>query len=295
MRFRKLWLFSSLALSMALAGCAKHEPRTTAELLGRLPVEDAWVARIDVDALRKAGVLNLLSAGKAAVEGEYQTFLNGTGFDYQRDLDEVVGSFSGAGTFLVLKGRFDWPRLEAYAGKNGGSCYDKLCRMPGSVPERRISFVPLSNSVMAMAVSTDDLAASRMLKASAGVKASPSQPLWVTVPGRILRSSTALPVATRIFTAALGPSDLVSFTLGPAADGGYEAKLNAQCRTAEDARVMTVQLTKLTEMLKGFLGKSKGEDFGSLIAAGGFSQSGTNVYGTWPVRKGLLESLAGGN
>ena len=295
MRFRKLWLFSALVV----AGCAKHEPRTTSEMLGRLPVEDAWVARIDVDALRKAGVLNLLSAGKAAVEGEYQAFLNGTGFDYQRDLDEVVGSFSGAGTFLVLRGRFDWPKLQAYAGKNGGSCYDKLCRMPGSVPERRISFVPLSNSVMAMAVSTDDLAASRLSKPSAGLgaglRAGPSQPLWVTVPGRILRSSTALPPATRIFTAALGPSDLVSFTLGLAADGGFEAKLSAQCRTAEDARVMTVQLTKLTEMVKGFLGKSKGEDFGRLIAAGGFLQSGTNVYGTWPVRKELLESFAGGN
>lgn len=293
MRFHKLWLFSALML----VGCAKNEPRTTAEMLGRLPVENAWVARIDVDSLRKAGVLNLLSAGKAAVEGEYQAFLTGTGFDYQRDLDEVVGSFSGAGTFLVLKGRFDWPKLEAYAGKNGGSCYDKLCRMPGSVPERRISFVPLSNNMMAMAVSTNDLAASRMLKVSPGQvpRAGLSEPLWVTVPGRVLRSSTALPVATRIFTAALGTSELVSFTLGPAADGGFEAKVNAQCRTAEDARVMTVQLTKLTEMLKGFLGKSKGEDFGSLIAAGGFSQSGTNVYGVWPVRKGLIENLAGGN
>ena len=293
MRFHKLWLFSGLAL----AGCAKNEPRTTAEMVRRLPVENAWVARIDVDGLRKAGVLNLLSAGKAAVEGEYQAFLNGTGFDYQRDLDEMVGSFSGAGTFLVLKGRFDWPKLEAYAGKNGGSCYGKLCRMPGSVPERRISFVPLANDVMAMAVSTDDLAASRMLKMSTGqgLKFVPPQPIWMVVPGSVLRSSTALPAATRIFTAALGASDLVSFTLGPVADGGFEAKLNAQCRTAEDARVMTVQLTKLTDMLKGFLGKSKDEDFGSLIAAGGFSQSGTNVYGVWPVRKGLLENLAGGN
>lgn len=287
----KLWLFSSLAIA---AGCGRHEPKTTAELLRRLPADNATVMRIDVDALRKAGLLQVFARGKREVEPEYQAFLNGTGFAYERDLDQALASFSPAGTFLLLKGRFDWPKLQAYAAKNGGSCYDKLCRMPGSVPERRISFLPLSGNLMALAVSTDDLAASRMSKAGpVRAFAIPEQPLWLTVPGSVLRKSSALPPATRIFTAALGASDSVTVTLGPAADG-YEAKLDAQCKSAEDARVMTVQLANLTKMLKGFVGKGKTEDLGSVVAAGAFSQSGSKVYGVWTVRKQLLESLAGG-
>ncbi len=85
-------------------------------------------------------------------------------------------------------------------------------------------------------------------------------------------------------------SEQVTLTLGPAATG-YELKLNAACKNAEEARVMTVQLTKLTEMLKGFVGKSKGQDFGGLIASGAFSQSGTSVHGIWVVSKELLDSL----
>ncbi len=297
MRWLKPWLCSAVVAAL-LAGCGQQQRvLTQADLFRRLPSENAALLRLDIDVLRKAGILNLLSAGKANVDSEYQTFLTGTGFDYQRDLDEILGSFSQAGTFLILKGRFDWPKLEAYTGHNGGSCYDHLCRMPGSVPERRISYVPLAHNVMAMAVAGDDLAASRMTKEGAARAVEiPSQPVWLNVPGGVLQKTTALPPASRIFTSALAPADAVTFTLGQApSDGGYEAKLSAQCKTAEDARIMTVQLTKLTGMLKSFMGKSKAEDFGSALAAGSFSQSGTRTEGVWPIRKGLLESLASAN
>ncbi len=295
MRWLKPWLYSGALLVVLFAGCGKKQPLNQADLLRRLPSENAALLRLDIDALRKAGILNLLAAGKASVDSEYQTFLNGTGFDYQRDLDEVLGSFSPAGTFLILKGRFDWPKLEAYAGHNSGSCYDHLCRMPGSVPERRISYLPLAPNVMAMAVTNDDLAASRLTKEGPARNVElPSQPVWLTVSGAALQKSTALPPASRIFTSALTAADSVTLTLGQA-DGGYEAKLAAQCKTAEDARVMNVQLTKLTGMLKSFMGKSRSEDFGSAIAAGSFSQTGTRVDGVWPIRKGLLEGLANAN
>jgi len=296
-RWLKPWLYSVAILIGLLSGCGKQHPLTQTNLLRRLPSENAALLRLDIDALRKAGILNLLSAGKASVDSEYQTFLNGTGFDYQRDLDEILGSFSQAGTFLILKGRFDWPKLEAYAGQNGGSCYDHLCRMPGSAAERRISYLPLAPNLMAMAVTNDDLAASRMTKEGpARAIELPSQPVWLTVSGAALQKSTALPPASRIFTSALTAADAVTLTLGQApAEGGYEAKLSAQCKTDEDARVMSVQLTKLTGMLKSFMGKNKSEDFGSAIAAGSFSQSGTRVDGVWPIRKGLLESLASAN
>ena len=260
-------------------------------MLRRLPLQDATLAYIDVDALRRGGILKLLAQGKGAVEAEYQAFLSGTGFDYEKDLDRAVGSFSPAGTFLLLKGRFDWAKLDSYAEHNGGSCYNKLCRMPGSVPERRISYLPLANDLMALAVSTDDLAASRMTKEGAAATFEiPQQPVWIAASGSVLRNGSSFPAATRIFTSTLGASELVTLTLGPASSG-YELQLKAACKSAEDARVMTVQLTKLTDMLKSFLGKSKGVDFGSLLASGAFSQSGTSVHGIWPVPKELLDSL----
>lgn len=284
----KLWLCSVIMMS----ACSRlHEPTSTADMLRRLPQQNATLVTIDVDALRRGGIMKLLAQGKGSIEAEYQAFLSGTGFDYERDLDRAVGSFSPAGTFLLLKGRFDWAKLNAYAEHNGGSCYNKLCRMPGSVPERRISYLPLTTDLMALAVSTDDLAASRLTKDGAAPAFEiPQQPVWLAAPGSVIRSGSALPPATRIFTSALGPSNLVTITLGPAASG-YELKLNAACKSAEDARVMTVQLTKLTDMLKSFLGKSKGQDLGSLVASGAFSQSGTSVHGVWPVPKELLDSL----
>ncbi len=166
---------------------------------------DATVMRIDVDALRRGGILKLLEQGKGAVEPEYQAFLTGTGFAYERDLDEAVGSFSKAGTFLLLKGRFDWAKLSAYAEHNGGSCYNKLCRMPGSIPERRISYLPLSQNLMALAVSTDDLAASRMTKPGAAPAFEvPKEPVWVAAPGSVLRNGAGMPPASRIFHLSLG-------------------------------------------------------------------------------------------
>ena len=300
MRPRKLSLYNAICGAVAIAGltsCGRQVPVAPVDLLRRLPMDNATVLQIDATALRNAGLLKAFARGKGAIEPEYQAFLTGTGFDYERDLDLALASFGPSGTFLLLKGRFDWPKLEAYAGKNGGSCFHQLCRMPGSVPERRISYLPLSPNVMAMAVSTNDLAASQMTKESpAGTREVPAEPVWLSVPGNTLRANIALPPATRIFTAALGASEQVLFTLGPAGPA-YEAKLTATCKSAEDARVMTVQLTKLTGMLKGFLGKAKGaggQDLGSFVAGGTFTQTGTKVLGLWPVRRELLDSLAGG-
>jgi len=282
----------AVALLLICAGC-RSRTETAAGLLRRLPAEEASLVGIDVDALRRGGILKLLELSKAAAEPEYVAFLNGTGFDYQRDLDLVLASFAPTGTFMVLRGRFNWPKLESYAKGNSGSCYNKLCRMPGSVPERRISFLPISNGVMALAVSTDDLAASRMTKPGpARLAEVPAQPIWVNIPGSVLRKSSSLPAATRIFAVALGASDQVTATLGAAPDGGYEAKLTASCTTPEDARKMSVQLTNLTGMLKSLMGRSKKEDLASVLAAGAFSQTGTNMNGYWALRKGLLESLA---
>ncbi|HVW83739.1 MAG TPA: hypothetical protein VHB50_03625, partial [Bryobacteraceae bacterium] len=101
------------------------------KLLSRFPQEDATVVDINFALLRHAG---LLADSKAALEPEYKQFLDGTGFDYRRDLDLMVGSFSKSGNFFIARGRFDWDKLRNYAQKQGGSCYEQLCRMQGSTP-----------------------------------------------------------------------------------------------------------------------------------------------------------------
>src|SRR5580693_9155525 len=149
----------------------------TRVVLSRFPVEDAVVLNVDFAAVRGAG---LLSDAKLPLESEYKQFLDGTGFDYRKDLDEVTASFSKSGNFFIARGQFDWQKLRDYAAHQGGSCYQQLCRMPGSTPERRISFLPLRSDTIALAVSTDDLAATRLEKPGAPItSALPSAPVWI--------------------------------------------------------------------------------------------------------------------
>jgi hypothetical protein len=53
-------------------------------LLSRFPAGDALAISIDVATLRAAG---MLEESKTPLEPDYKQFLDGTGFDYKRDLD----------------------------------------------------------------------------------------------------------------------------------------------------------------------------------------------------------------
>lgn len=274
-----------LLAALSLLACRKPA-ETQANLLKRLPTQDATVVSIDVQTLRRAGILTLLAAGN--VEPEYQSFISASGFDYQRDLDAALVAFSPSGTFFLLSGRFDWKKLEAYAQANGGSCYERLCHMTGSKPERRISFLPIENGLMALAVSGDDLAASRLTKP--GLQRAidvPPEPVWVSLPGASLRKPGVLPEATRTLAGALTTADQVVLALGAHGDA-YAARMEAVCRSPEDARVLTGQLTKLTKLFRA------GDDLPGMLAGGSFTDKDRKVFGYWPVRKRLIETLTGG-
>ena len=127
-------------------------------LLARLPSQEAVLLFVDFGALRQAGTLDLLNQSRASQEQEYQSFVTATSFDYLRDLDMGMASFQPTGVSFVARGRFDWPRLSAYAVAQGGRCQNAVCRMQGSTPDRQISFQPLRQDTMALAVSKDDWA-----------------------------------------------------------------------------------------------------------------------------------------
>jgi hypothetical protein len=286
--------------AVVLAGLAALKWNTTRGfadtrvLLSRFPVEDAIVMNVDFAAVRGAG---LLTESKLPLETDYKQFLDGTGFDYRKDLDAVTASFSKSGNFFIASGRFDWPKLRDYAAHQGGSCYQDLCRMPGSTPQRRISFLPLRDDTIALAVSTDDLAANRLTNPGSPVTATlPSAPVWMIVPGTALHDSAALPPGLRLMLSALTNADRLVVTVGLAGKG-LDAKMEASCRSKDDAHVLASQLRTVTAKLKEALQQEKqaqGDELVQVLVGGTFDDRGALVDGTWPFSKSLIASLTAG-
>jgi len=300
LRARLYWLSAALsAAALAIAGVVwlRSLPLTTARLLERLPADNAPVLSVDFAALRGAGILQMLAGSAADQEPDYRAFVGKTGFNYQRDLDRALVAFAPTGKFLLLVGRFDWPRLRAYVAEQGGRCDRDLCRMQGSQPDRRISFFPLRNGLMALAVSPDPSAALRMAASAPGpALAQPAAPVWLSIPVGALRSGAELPSGTRMFARSLGDAESVTLAFGP--DGRrMAAKLNVLCRTEIDAADAALELTRVTGVLRQMIARENQQpnpsDLSGVLAAGSFTTGGKRVYGYWPIERSFLENLFG--
>ena len=270
-----------------------------AGMLRRLPPENAMVLFVDFDTLRRGGVLKLLASSKTE-EPDYQSFVRSTGFDYQKDLDLAAASFSSDGEYFVVKGRFDWQKLRAYAQAQGGSCENRFCRMQGSTPTRRISFLPLQSNLMALAVSTDGSAALRLADASAGMVQAldpPRDPVWLSIPAESLKAPGQLPPGASFFTNALSSADRILLSVGPEGQQ-LEARLLVTCRSSADAAALAGQLQHATSLVKEMMAhenqKPDAKDLSGVLTAGIFEQSGRRVLGRWPLPTVFLESLTGG-
>jgi hypothetical protein len=262
-------------------------------LLGHLPNEPSAVLGADFATMRRAG---FLAASSGPLEPEYKAFLDGAGFDYRRDLDFVVASFGQSGSYFIARGRFDWAKLRSYAAKQGGSCYDQLCRVPGSIPERRISFLPLSKNVMALAVSTDDLAATRLTKQTQFVATLPAAPVWMSIPGSVLRRPDALPEGLRVSLSGLMDTDRVLLTAGPGPHG-IEARLEASCRSIDAARTLESQFRSTAGILRDAISQNKAKSsdtFAGLLSKGIFDRETTKVTGRWQIDPALIQGLTDG-
>jgi hypothetical protein len=277
---------------------ARIAAASAAGMLQRLPPQDAMVLFVDFDMLRRAGLLRLLS--KTPEDPEYQTFVRAIGFDYRTDLDMAAASFSNDGEFFVVKGRFDWKKLRAYAEAQGGSCQRSLCRMPGSAPERRISFFPLQSNLLALAVSTDSVAVSRLAEPAAGIVQPlnpPRDPVWLSIPAESLKTTGQLPAGPRLFATALASADKILLSMGPQGEQ-MEARLAVTCRTSADAAALAAQLQNATTLVRNLIAqenrKPDPKDLSGVLTAGVFEQSGRRVIGRWPLPPVFLESLAGG-
>ena len=269
------------------------------EMLARLPAKNAVLFHIDFAALRQAGLLAILEGSDPFQEPEYRAFREGSGFDYLRDLDWVLAAVGPEGAYFLLRGRFDWNALTAYVTQQGGACYNTLCRVPGSTPERRISYCPLQPNLMALAVASDEYAATYLLNRNPGLRPAvwPERPVWVFVPAARLQQLDALPASARLLAQALEATEGLLLALGSRA-GQLEISLEASCRTAPDAAALAGQLRRLTALLGQTIAAENKppdpRDLSGVLTAGLFDSRERTVTGRWPVPRAFLEGLAGG-
>src|SRR5499433_2919692 len=93
------------------------------ELLGFVPGDATSVIFIDANQLRASPFLTTLYswAPYPAEDSEYTQFISDTGFNYERDLSQVLIAISNHGpasrTLVVAEGKFDRRKIEAYLSR----------------------------------------------------------------------------------------------------------------------------------------------------------------------------------
>ena len=138
-------------------------------ILGQLPAGSPAIAYLDVAALRKlhdsplTAILGLAGTGPQGHDRDYTAFVEGTGFDYTRDLDRAAVAFWPAGAKeaghagegqrppIIAEGRFDEQKIAAYARvpeKRTMHGAPSIYEVPGDPP---VSFKFLSTTRMALA------------------------------------------------------------------------------------------------------------------------------------------------
>jgi hypothetical protein len=152
-----------------LAGCLVgldaylrlHDSTTTLRdgVLSAMPSDASAVVFADFTELRRspfaAEFYNWIPKNQA--DAEYAQFLRDTGFDYERDLDRVAGSFlkgeKDSKLFAVAEGRFDRNKLEAYAAHSGtreSRSGREIFSVALADPGHKISFVFLAKNKIAL-------------------------------------------------------------------------------------------------------------------------------------------------
>jgi len=163
---KRAWIAVGVLLCLAIAAGALYFHRLQKPLPGQvpgappslmsfLPPDAPVVAYIDVATLRASkdsalvGLL-LTPAPKTQADAEYKIFVDGTGFDYTRDLDRAAVAVWPAGlaptpesvqqdrTLAIADGHFDQEKIKSYAlhlhGHEEASGSEHFFVVPGAPP-----------------------------------------------------------------------------------------------------------------------------------------------------------------
>jgi hypothetical protein len=267
-------------------------------LVAYLPTANASVLYIDVDALRRSGILSMLAGSKTAEEPDYQQFVRQTKFDYRQDLDAIAAAFENGRTYFALRGRFHWSSLKDYATRQGGSCHNDFCVLAGSQPNRRISFYVLKSNVLAMAIAPDDFAAYQVSAQPAKPALSPpNEPVWALIPAAALQSMDGLPAAAKAYVPALQGADQIVFSIGADRSQQLQLGVHVTCKDTTSASALLIQFETTTKALRDALAhqhdKPDPADLSGVLVAGTFHRDERQVYGAWPIPKAFVDAIAG--
>ena len=91
------------------------------ELIELAPARSTFIAYIDLGELRKEPLIGRLAemAEPVVVDPDYEQFISSTGFDYQRDLDQVVIAATADEKLAIADGHFNRKKIEEYALRAG--------------------------------------------------------------------------------------------------------------------------------------------------------------------------------
>jgi len=301
-QFRRLVTLVLLAAcALAAGGIYWFRARQAArpsDLVGYLPTANASVIYIDVDALRRSGILGAFAGAKTAEEPDYRQFVQETKFDYGQDLDAVAAAFKDGRTYSALRGRFHWKDLRDYAARQNGSCHNDFCVVPGSQPNRRISFYQLNSDVLAMAIGPDDFGAYQVKSQSGHLPlVEPKEPVWALIPAPVLQSMDALPASAKAYVPALKGADEIVFSIGADRDRQMQFGVHVTCKDAPAASALLAQFEETTKALRELLARQRQKpdpsDLGGALVAGSFRRDERQVYATWPIPKAFVDAITG--
>jgi len=269
------------------------------DMVKLLPPGDLTTFYISTAKLRQGGLLHLLAGVTPASEKDYGDFIAATGFDYARDMDELAGGVDDQGdVFFVIRGRFDWQKLQQFAVLHGGLCEADTCRAPSSKPKRWVNFIRVQPDTVALAISGNATAADLLRPPGRRTQELPiGDPVWVRVSPSVLKDPTGLPKPLQIFAISLSGAESVLLSAGRAerGDEAFTLQLEAAFPDAPSADTTCKQLQIQTRMLRLALAHENQQanpaDLTGLLTAGSFQVGNARLFGSWPVRKELLRAL----
>ena len=266
-------------------------------LLSALPTDPATLLYIDTAALREGGILDAAAGSAASEEADYRLFIELTGFNYRTDLDAVAAAFVNGNMYATLRGRFSWSQLATFAQSQGGECHYTICRMPGSRPDRNISFYPITNDVLALAVTRESGGVNKIQPGQWKEAPSGGDPLWLSAPASAFQKLDTFPAVMRTLLSPLASARGVKLAAGAQGDH-LQLRLEVSCLNELSARELTQQLSDATALLKRLSSGEKAppnpSELSAVLTAGTFEQRSTQVIGRWPLERRFVEALAGG-
>jgi hypothetical protein len=280
-------------------------------LMQSLPVSGAVKVYINLEQLRDSGLLEELAGPKAVEDPDYRRFADEIGFDYRTDLDGVAAAFAHGDFYLAARGHFDWKRLSEYARSQQGKCVNGICTMSGGQPDRMISFYPLTNDVLALAVSENPQGVDMISppKGKSGIVVPPAA-FWISAPGADFKDLKNLPSGTQSFLGPLSESREATFSIQTAASGSsgsapptgssdaFQIRMDVACVSPEAAAALTHVLSSTTDVLRSLIVKEgtapQRSDLTAVLLSGRFETHDSNVTGFWPIDRHVIQSLVSG-